>query len=245
MTGWGLVLCEGAHEVEFLSTLLAVSRSWNVEKGFYVPGSSPAPKSDRFRTLTDSGVPASKDPARHVLADLGGVDNVLGKRGEELLRNMGNSPACVAFVIDADSIGIGQRHQAVTELWKKAGLPEASTPRLGEVVVGKPGSGLWIAPDCSSEGTLDSLIVQAAEAVNADRVRVARQFIRDLAAVDEHSWGAYELKATAGAIGQRWLAGASLATALTKREGWMTPEIATAPPFAALIDFLVRVSGRL
>jgi hypothetical protein len=99
-------------------------------------------------------------------------------------------------------------------------------------------------PDCRSEGTLDALIGQAAEAVSADRVKVARQFVRELAAVDEHPWGAYELKSTAGAIGQRWLAGASLASALTKREGWMTAEIAREPPFTALIEFLVQASGK-
>lgn len=236
MSTWSLVLCEGAHDQEFLCTLLVVAESWGVDDGFQVPGQA-SPRGPAFKTAVDP-----TGSRRLAVAALGGVTKLLGDLGCDLLRYNSATATAAAIIVDADGVGVPTRVAEARELWTRAGLPDSTAPQLGALVPGKPSSALWVAPDCSSPGSLDHLIVEAARLMNPRRVQLAQQFVTDLARVDSHGWDSFEDKARAGAIGQRWRAGGSLASALQVREAWMTPQIASQDPFRSLIDFLLRVA---
>lgn len=237
MSTWSLVLCEGPHDQEFLCTLLVVAEKWSIVEGFQPPGQARS-RGPTFMTAVD---PSGSQ--RLAIAALGGVPKLLGDLGCELLRYNSATATAAAIVVDADDDGADKRVGQARELWARAGLSDSTAPQLGSLVQGKPSSALWVAPDCSSSGSLDQLIVEAARLRNPRRVELATQFVTDLARVDSHSWGPYEDKARAGAIGQRWRAGGSLASALQVRDDWMTPDIAAQPPFRPLIEFLLRVAA--
>jgi len=225
MSTWSLVLCEGAHDQEFLCTLLVVSENWSVVEGFQVPGVH-QPSNKQFKTLFSQGT-----NRRLAFAALGGVSKLLGDDGRDLLHYNSASATTAAIIVDADDVGVATRVAEVRDLWTRADLPDATAPQLGALVPGKPSSARWVAPDCSSPGSLDQLIVEAARLMSPRRVELAQHFVAELARAETrpHDWGAYEDKAIAGAIGQRWKAGGSLASALQEREAWMTPELAAKP----------------
>jgi len=237
MSTWSLVLCEGAHDQEFLCTLLVVAENWRVVDGLQVPGVR-QPSNKQFKTLVS---PTTSQ--RLALAALGGVSKLLGDDGRDLLTHFTATATTAAIIVDADDVGVPACVAEVRELWRRSGLPDSTAPQLGSLVQGKPSSALWVAPDCSKPGSLDQLIVEAALLMSPRRVELAKQFVADLAGVDSHPWDSYEEKARAGAIGQRWRAGGSLASALQERGAWMTPALAAQPPFRPLIDFLLRVAA--
>jgi hypothetical protein len=156
---------------------------------------------------------------------------------------MSQTATSVGVIVDADEAGVAQRQQEVCEHFGPV-LPAAVNAEPRMVVCAPEGEddkrrfGLWVAPDCANDGSLDDVIRKAADALHPEQTRLAERFVIDLGQEDEHPWNSVFQKAVLGALGQRWRAGASLATALQERTAWMSPEIAKCPPFCDIAKFM-------
>lgn len=174
---------------------------------------------------------------------MGGLSKLLGKAAVDLVRIHDNI-ACIGFVLDADEEGIGKRQAAVCDTWRQAGKDLALQPKHGEVLEGQPGSALWVVGDQDGRGSLDDLILEAARGISLARVQLAEEFIENLAKLTGHEFAQYRAKACAGAIGQQFRAGGSLAAALQQREEWLVPDLFAQPRLAGLLEFLQRCVRR-
>jgi hypothetical protein len=226
MKPWSLALVEGSHEVEFLSSLLEVGAGWKKSRDLH---GLPNPRHARHLEAAHH---------RLVLVPMSGADNLLGASGEDLLKNTVESASSVILVLDADHLGVETRVEQVRELWRRAQPDQRMNPMAGRVVRGSPSCALWVAPDCSRNGSLDALILEAAQKAEPERTRMAREFIEHLQSTRPEGWGQHLDKATLGALGQRYIAGASLAVALQTAKAWLDEDAARTGVIGRFLAFI-------
>lgn len=235
---WSLLICEGGHDQEFLCCLATAEGSWKHERKL-PEGVPPAFGAERYLFFT-------RDAGNLVVARLDGINNILGERGYDLVKVAGSSAKTVGVILDADEVGVGARTEAVRRHFGPV-LAAAGVAVPGQIVAAPGGGdsrrfGLWVAPDCASNGQLDEVMRQAANSLHPQLTPIAERFVSDLgAAAPQHEWRQYRQKAVLGSLGQRCRAGASLASALQERCKWVTPELARQEPFSAILRFMADV----
>lgn len=247
MTRWALVLCEGAHEEEFLASLLACS-GWSVSR--VVPAELPqslipTPSTSRLKkTGHDYFVcPVIATNARGnriVLKGCGGDEGILTGAGKVLIKTYAEDASAIGVVIDADLHNVKARVEALRSAFVDV-CPDFAKCCVGRLDRSVSSVAVWVAPDCKSCGTLDSLVLESHTGVSEIRVSVATKYVDDLALIDSHEWKLHREKAIAGAIGQRVKAGGSLASAMQERQFWCNSASLEKARIVGVREFLVSL----
>lgn len=246
MKSWTMILCEGAHDQEFVSALGGVCGGWNQVKG--IPNSLPAPLQNSYPRpkRSESGSWDMQRPSYLYKGDsylevraLGGVDRVLGQHAIDTLEQV--TPDGVGAIVDSNDVGVDRRAQSFRE-WFGRLYPEVKDAKAGEVVPGKPRVGLWVAPNNKRHGSLDDLFMEAAKQSQKKLVERGKRFITSLEQIKPGEWTRHRTKAILGAINQVVRPGASLAASISKSSGWIEIEIAELLPFKELLRFIEELS---
>lgn len=226
---WSLLVCEGAHDEEFIVTIALASGKWQLSARMpqAVPGAFRASGMGPFKFLvSNNGV--------LVVRGLGGVTKVLGDMGRALVSSSTTAKA-VGVVVDADDVGVvARRNEVAKEL--SGVISAASFATAGQVVPPDLTAqdlrkfGLWVAPDCRSNGQFDEVMRMAASYMMPDQVRISDDFITKLATSCLHDFGAYRDKAVLCSCGQLFRAGNSLASAFQERAHWADSTVVSQAP---------------
>lgn len=232
-----MLLCEGAHDEEFLLGVAEHIAGWRISKSR--PSSVPSTFSGRDKNfrfiLTANGDVIA-------LKGLGGVDKVIGDDGQ-LLVGIATLAYSIGIIVDADHLGVAVRQSDVRASFS-AIVPSAAHAIAGTVVVApaqvsdQRKFGLWVAPDCHNFGQLDDVIRSSVEAIRPNEIRIADRFICDLGNACGHAWNQYKEKAVLCSYGQLWRAGGSLASSLQLRNQWITAQTVMQPNIVTLSSFL-------
>lgn len=238
MTSWSLLLCEGAHDQEFLCCLATRAGIWQHAKKCPPNVLTSLPGTTKYLYLTQGDKTL-------VVANLNGIDNILGDLGA-LIVEVSLKAGTVGVILDADDKGVAARRDKVREHFGPI-LPSAKIAEPGQVIFDNSQVqdqrrfGLWVAPDCVNQGSLDDVIRKAADTIHPKLTPIADKFVTDLGTAADHAWEQYHEKAVLGSLGQRWRAGSSLASALQERDQWMSAELADQEPFSGLIAFMAQL----
>ena len=230
---WSLLICEGAHDQEFLLSLAIHSNGWGVvDKHSDVPRSIAHNKNARYIVYGDVPI---------VVVGLDGIDNILGIRGKAMVGSA-NTAHSVGIILDADDVGVAKRTEEVKATFSKL-INAAKKCVAGSVVSSteqpsSPAFGLWVAPNCKDNGSLDSVIRDAANDLHPALLTLSDKYITELGNSHNHSWTQYRDKATLGALGQLFRAGGSLASALQERDAWLNSATTKKQPFSSLVNFM-------
>jgi hypothetical protein len=245
MSSFALLLCEGKHELEFLCRVAEQTLAWPVERDR--PSNLIAGLNKwGDRSSASLGINVRGAFVAHpILAiETGGADKLIHNDGPALLDYLSNS-ACASygFLIDADQDGVQSRSQSLASLWQQSGRTSAFPTAAHRLESGPPRVAIFVAPDNTKNGSLDDLILRCTTAAFPARVQAAQDFVDAIERIEPHDFQQYRSKACLGAIGQRFNAGASLATALQKK-GWFAADLRTAvPEVDQLCKFLEFLAG--
>lgn len=252
MTSLSLILCEGAHDREFLSGLATVCGDWQVFDGSRdeLPeafnAAYPGPKLDSggWPEFIPSPRYLRKEDRWLELRDLRGIDQVLGKTGVRLVEARLRDPLDgLGVVVDADDSRIESRVDSFRDRYKKV-LASAHDAVAGKVVDGSPRVGLWVAPDNSGAGSLLDTLVAAGKRTRPKLIIEAEKFVQAAAQHGEMRPSVSNAKPMLGSAVQVDRPGASLASALMAlSEKWFTPDLAKVEPFSGLLEFVDKLTA--
>jgi len=243
MSKYTLILCEGAHDLAGLTSLVTCCSGWQREKN--VPNVLPQSLGVSFPRLRENryGAPIFDPLPKYLcrgdqwleIRQLNGIKNVLGDLAVDLLRQA--RPDAVGVVVDANDEGVESRvkafHDRFRELWD-----HATQVKVGRVVRGNPRLGLWVAPNNKSAGRMEDSLLKAAARAKPKLVACGKRFATSLERLEPGDWSAYRHKAILGAMHQTVMPGASLAVGLEQSECWFDSSIANVPPFKKLLQFI-------
>lgn len=238
MTSWSLLLCEGAHDQEFLCCLATQSGIWEHAKKCPENVLASLPRATNYLCLTQGDKTL-------VVANLNGIENILGDHGTQIVE-FSLKAGTVGVILDADDRGVEARRDEVRKHFGPI-LPSAKTAEPRQVVSDdhqvqdQRRFGLWVAPDCVNQGSLDDVIRKAADAIHPTLTPIADKFVTDLGTAADHAWEQFREKAVLGSLGQPWKAGGSLASALQERDQWMSAKLAAQEPFCDLLAFMAQL----
>ncbi len=235
---WSLLICEGAHDQEFLLLLATHSEGWSVvDKHPDIPRS--LTNSQSARCIVYGGVPI-------VVRGLDGIGNILGDKGKAMVDSASTAHS-IGIILDADDVGVAKRTGEVKAIFSEQ-ISAANMCVAGSVVssTGQPSSpafGLWVAPNCKDNGSLDSVIRAAANDLHPALLAISDKYITDLGNSHNHTWAQYRDKAILGAFGQLFRAGGSVASALQEQSAWLNSETVKKQPYSSLIKFMETLVG--
>jgi len=186
MRKYGYLVVEGPHDVEFAYRLLSplgvkrIQFKKDLDKFFYnlIPESYPLEDDDIQKRMP---IPVFLQSETHAIAIHSATgDSQLVDWMEENIAILGlNGITGLGILLDADSeISANQRYAEITqELAKK--LPMIKPLAIGMIKQGQPNFGVFVLPDNSSVGTLENLLLESAEVVYPDLLKLARDYVSE------------------------------------------------------------------
>ncbi len=253
---YSYLVAEGPHDVEFIGALLkphglrriqslkALDPTWVP----LVPRNFPPDNDDLLRRVP---VPTFFASATHAVA----IHSAIGDSQlvRTLTQTLGAFPdlaarlASAAIFLDADNdkrTSLAQRFATVRAGMQNLGLVVPDIP--GQIHAGKPNCGIFIFPDNSSLGTLEDLLLDAAQhvypALHASSVRHVRS------STEDRSWAhgsdlkeidkpAGANKATVAAMASILKPGKAIQTSIQDNR-WLAPEVLALPRIHSFAQFL-------
>jgi hypothetical protein len=254
-----LLLVEGPHDLEFCARLLK-------PRGFERIRELARLQSDHsawLRLVLGSWPQGGDLLARHpvpmffsnptrasvAIVNAAGVDKLAAELGRSLA-NLDIVPSAVGIVLDADGTELpAARFAALTTAIGGLEVDEARNlafaPAPGLVNAGPPRCGVFIMPDNQNAGTLEDLLLDAAEAAYPQLKASAADFVSVASALPqlnrsdlrEYQKPAGPKKAIAAAMASILRPGKSIQVSIQDNR-WLGPESLMLPRIAALKNFL-------
>jgi hypothetical protein len=179
-----LWLVEGPHDIEFTGRLLAhmgysrLRRKSDVDRFWYNAIPTKFPFADDLEERMPTPVFYRLDSRMVAIKTAVGVER-LANEAAETIKVIGETPAAVAFFLDADSkLAVDQYDTLTTNVMRKANL--ALSPKPGEIIAGPPRCGAYVFPDNNTPGTLGDILSQCADVSYRGLMYQSRKLVGDV-----------------------------------------------------------------
>lgn len=241
-----VLLCEGAHDQEFLRGILIQRFSFRDFTGdsegippplrLLIPEPRPGPRGTTRTSKSPSFLVAGE---LHVaIASRGNDRELLNSATAKLLTPILAELDSLAIVVDANATGVANRVQAVTTNFLTLTARIANLPAGAIENSGLPRIGFFVAPDNQAHGSMNSVILESARAMRPVVASAADAFVEaagvELQGFPEES----QLKARLGCIAQADDPAGSLSTALHKSPEKWVAATGQSPKLDSLCEFL-------
>ena len=183
MPHYSYVLVEGPHDREFICRLLKPIATQRVN---LLPHLDPfwtklVPLTFPHKDELNKPVPIPlflTSPTHQIAIQIAGGDQ-FGKTVEQSLILLPHAVDSLGIILDADSTHTpAERFQAVAEELRAQGLPVAAQP--GVVGAGRPATGIFVIPDNSAAGTLESLLLDCGQLEYTSLLGSARNYVQSI-----------------------------------------------------------------
>jgi hypothetical protein len=148
----------------------------------------------------------------------------------------------IGFVIDADT-NIQERFDALKTAMATAvpSWPVQAVAQPGQVAPGPPRIGIFVCPDNANPGAIETIVVQAGQALQPDDFNTALSYVQTDCAARTAAWPPHTIhKATVSAVGAITKPGASNAS-LVADNPWVVDALGQAALADGLENFLLQL----